>query len=167
MAVFTFGSATRVVVIIGIALVAQGVGNGISRPPLTATLANSVDEADLGLASASQRMVQQIGSAFGITVLTAVYGGVLTAGAFSRAFAVAFLLAVASLVAAAAVRDRRSPQSPPSEPEPVTDHTGDSAEEVPAGSVGAPREPERSPVGSSHLASARRNKGTDLGQMGT
>lgn len=144
MAVFTVGSATQVVVVIGIALVAQGVGNGISRPPLTATLANAVDEADLGLASASQRMVHQIGNAFGITVLTAVYGGVLTAAAFSRAFLVAFGLALASLAAAAAVTDRRSAQAP--SPEPVTGREGNGDVAVPAGSVGAPVEPERSPV---------------------
>lgn len=107
MAVFVVGSATQVVVVLGVALVAQGVGNGIARPPLTATIANAVDERDLGVASASQRMLHQIGNAFGITVLTAVYGGVLTSAAFSRAFVVAFGLAVASLVAAAAMTDRR------------------------------------------------------------
>lgn len=132
MAAFTLGSATRVVVVIGVALVAQGVGNGLSRPPLTATLANAVDEDDLGLASASQRMVQQIGSAFGITVLTAVYGGVLTAGAFSRAFAVAFALALASLAAAAFVSDRRSQSAESDGAEPVV------PEPVPGSAVSAP-----------------------------
>lgn len=116
MAVFVVGSATQVVAVIGVALVAQGVGNGIARPPLTATIANAVDERDLGVASASQRMLHQIGNAFGITVLTAVYGGVLTSGAFSRAFVVAFGLAVASLVAASSMTERRRPRADHDDP---------------------------------------------------
>jgi MFS family permease len=104
MMLFAFGAFVEGAVLIGAALVLQGVGNGVSRPSLTATIANAVDEDDLGMASASQRMLHQIGNAFGITVLTAVYAGVATPGAFSRAYVVAAVLGALAVGAAAMIR---------------------------------------------------------------
>jgi EmrB/QacA subfamily drug resistance transporter len=106
MALYVVGAAAQTAVVVAVALFVQGLGNGLSRPPLTASLANAVDEADLGLASASQRMLHQIGNAFGISVLTAVYAGVDTPGSFARAYGVAFVLAAVAVVAAAMLHDR-------------------------------------------------------------
>lgn len=97
MAVYAAGSWLTAVPLVAAALVIQGLGNGMARPSLGAILANSVDDEDLGIASASQRMVHQIGNAFGITLLTAVYGGVATSGAFGRAYAVAFGLGIVAV----------------------------------------------------------------------
>ena len=88
-----------------VGLVLQGVGNGVARPSLTATLTNAVDEKDVGIASASNRMLHQIGASFGIAVLTAVYGGSRLGGAFARAHIVGAVFGVLSVVAAAFVRD--------------------------------------------------------------
>ena len=95
--------AGAVVVVVG-ALVLQGIGNGFSQPPLTATLSNSVAEEDLGIAAAAQRMTWQVGSAFGITTMTAVYGGTEQAADFLTAYLVGAGLGVAAIVFAGFMR---------------------------------------------------------------
>ena len=92
-----------VVIVVG-ALLVQGVGNGFSQPPITATLSNSVEEGDLGIAAAAQRMAWQAGSAFGITTMTAVYGGTERAEDFLAAYLAGAGLGVAALVFAAMMR---------------------------------------------------------------
>lgn len=84
-----------------ISLVFQGVGDGLSQPPLASSIARAVDQPDLGIATGANRMVGQAGSSFGIALLTLVYGGV----ARPEVFALAFLLA-AALAAAATVTAR-------------------------------------------------------------
>lgn len=103
MAIFATGAFSRTVPLIGLALLVQGVGNGIARPPLGAVLANSVDEADLGIASATQRMVRLVGNASGIAVLTAVYGGTQTAESFGAAYLVALGLGILAVGATARI----------------------------------------------------------------
>jgi EmrB/QacA subfamily drug resistance transporter len=107
MVAFAFGGLEASIVWVVVGLVLQGVGNGISRPSLTASLTNSVDEKDVGIASASNRMLHQIGASFGIAVLTAIYGGSRTGGAFARAHLFGALLGLASLVAAAFITSHR------------------------------------------------------------
>lgn len=82
-----------------VALVFQGVGNGLSQPPLSASLSNAVDEHDLGIAAAAQRMTWQLGSALGITVMTAVYGGTEAAPDFAAAYYAGAILGAAGLIA--------------------------------------------------------------------
>lgn len=103
MVLFAVGSFTETVVLIGVALLVQGTGNGIARPSLGAVLANSVDESDLGIASATQRMVRLVGNASGIAVLTAVYGGSQTTTSFGVAYLVAFGLGLAAVAATARI----------------------------------------------------------------
>lgn len=89
-------------------LVLQGVGNGVARPSLTASLTNAVDEKDVGIASASNRMLHQIGASFGIAVLTAIYGGSRLGPAFARAHLVGAVFgALAVLAAAFVISERR------------------------------------------------------------
>lgn len=107
-----------------VALGIQGIANGTSEPPLNAIVANSVDEADLGVAAASQRMAWSVGSALGVTALTSIYGGTEKPGDFLFAFCIGALLAVAALVFSAFLR------STPRYSEPVTVHVPDPA--VPA-----------------------------------
>lgn len=103
MAAFAAGAFIRAVPLIGLGLLVQGIGNGIARPPLGAVLANSVDESDLGIASATQRMVRLVGNASGIAVLTAVYGGTPTTQSFGTAYLVALGLGVLAVAATARI----------------------------------------------------------------
>ncbi len=104
LAALGFGATTGLVALVMVALVLQGIGNGTSRPTLTALLSNSVEEADLGVAAAALRMIFQVGSALGITVLTAIYGGTERPGDFRTAYLVGAGLGVVALVFAAMVR---------------------------------------------------------------
>lgn len=123
MVVFSVGSFATTVWLIGGALFLQGIANGIARPSLTATIANSVDEANLGIASATQRMLRQIGAALGISVLTAIYGGTNTPAAFGRTYIAAAVLATVAVAAATLVRsaDRGAAAAAPEE-EPAEAH---------------------------------------------
>lgn len=104
MAVFIVGSGADLLLVFCAALLAQGLGNGISRPPVTAALANSVPEGDLGLATALQRMTQQIGNSFGIAMMSAAYDDSGTAEAFVAPFTVGLVLAVVNIVVAGFLR---------------------------------------------------------------
>jgi EmrB/QacA subfamily drug resistance transporter len=54
------------------ALALSGVGLGCSSPSLAASIANSVDERDLGVAGAFQQMMTQLGVVIGIQVMATV-----------------------------------------------------------------------------------------------
>ncbi len=88
-------------------LVLQGVGNGVARPSLTASLTNAVDESDVGVAAASNRMLHQIGASFGIAVLTAIYGGSRLGPDFARAHLAGAVFGALSVAAAAFVISER------------------------------------------------------------
>ena len=90
------------IVIVG--LIIQGIGNGTAQPTITATMSNSVDEADLGIAAATQRMAFQVGSALGISTLTSIYGGTEQAADFLTAYLVGAAIGAMALVFAAMMR---------------------------------------------------------------
>jgi len=50
-------------------LIGQGAGHGLSQPSITAAIAHSVSESDLGIAAGVNRLMGQGGAAFGITIL--------------------------------------------------------------------------------------------------
>lgn len=54
------------------ALALSGLGMGTASPALAAAIANAVDDADLGVAGATQQMVSQVGVAIGTQVMLAV-----------------------------------------------------------------------------------------------
>lgn len=85
-------------------LVIQGIGNGTAQPTITATMSNSVDEADFGIAAAAQRMAFQVGSALGISTLTAVYGGTERPGDFLTAYLVGAAIGAMALLFASMMR---------------------------------------------------------------
>ena len=78
-------------------LFVAGVGQGAIRPAAVAGVANSVDDADLGVASGALQMIGHIGAATGITIMITVLG---SSDSSERYFAI-FLLsaAIASLSA--------------------------------------------------------------------
>jgi len=95
------------VVAFAIGLVGQGAGNGLSQPSITAAISHSVDESDLGIAAAANRLLGQGGAAFGVTALTLAYGGVNESRAFALAFAVGAAFATLAVVTAAGISARR------------------------------------------------------------
>lgn len=118
-----FGTDLGLAWLVMAGLVVQGIGNGTAQPTLTATLSNAVDEHDLGVAAAAQRMMFQVGAALGITVMTSVYGGTEAASDFLVAYGVGAGLALVAVVFASLVRSTRdiqaSPGSAVDEPSPV------------------------------------------------
>ncbi len=72
-------------------LFVTGVGHGSIRPTAVASVANSVDDADLGVASGSMQMVGHIGAATGITIMITLLG----AGGSPERFLTIFVLAAA------------------------------------------------------------------------
>jgi MFS family permease len=84
----------------GVGLVLQGTGHGLSLPSLTSAVSLSVPEEHLGIASAAQRLMVQVGTAFGITLLMIVYGGEIEGYGLPRGFAAGAVLSAISLAAA-------------------------------------------------------------------
>lgn len=70
MMVLAYGAGTRQILPVIIGLVMSGAGNGFGQPPFQASMANAVDEQDLGIASAAKNVAGQVGAAIGITLMT-------------------------------------------------------------------------------------------------
>ncbi len=70
MVVLAYGAGTRQIIPVVVGLVMSGAGNGFGQPPFQASMANAVDEEDLGIASAAKNVIGQIGAAIGITLMT-------------------------------------------------------------------------------------------------
>jgi len=84
----------------------SGIGLGIASPALTSLMANSVDEANLGVAGAMQQLMSQLGAVMGSAVLATIS---VTAdsdnlGPFHMAFLVGAVVAAFGCVAATFVR---------------------------------------------------------------
>jgi EmrB/QacA subfamily drug resistance transporter len=106
--------SSDLLVVGGLAL--SGMGLGASSPSMAATIANAVDEADLGIAGAAQQMMTQIGVVAGIQLMQTVQiAGVRSAGlvgSYHRAYLLGAAVCGLGIVAAAFVR--RSPRMLPS-----------------------------------------------------
>jgi MFS family permease len=94
-------------VIVG-ALALSGLGMGASAPAMAATIANAVDERDLGIAGATQQMVNQVGVVIGIQVMQTVQAArapaVGAVNAYGEAYLVGAALAACGVVFATFVR---------------------------------------------------------------
>ncbi len=106
-------SSSDWLVVAGLAL--SGMGLGASSPSMAATIANAVDEADLGIAGAAQQMMTQIGVVAGIQLMQTVQAsGVRTVGlvsSYQRAYLLGAAVSALGIVTAAFVR--RSPRAVP------------------------------------------------------
>ena len=116
MAVFTLAGRTGGLWPVEIAFVLSGIGLGVGQPPLSALVANEFSAEDLGTASASQQLMNQIGTVAGIQVMATVQAaagrGHRDAGllpSFRLAYVVGGAIAVLGVVGAALTRstDRR------------------------------------------------------------
>ena len=85
----------------------SGAGLGIASPALTALLANSVDVADLGVASAVQQLLNQMGAVLGAAVMVGVHEATISSGivsSFSYALLAGAISSAIGIFAASAVR---------------------------------------------------------------
>ena len=106
LVLIAWGALEASLLAVGVGLVLQGLGHGLGLPSLTSAVASAVPDRDLGIASAANRLTGQMGTAFGITALTLVYGGDDSGLGFARAFALGAGLSFLSVLAAAAMERR-------------------------------------------------------------
>jgi EmrB/QacA subfamily drug resistance transporter len=115
----------------------SGAGLGLALPAVTKAVVGSVPPADIGKASGSFSMMRQLGGAFGVAILAAVFtsaGGYTSAAAFSAGFAPA-IAAAAGLALAGTIAGLTLPGRAPDAPgQPATPvHEARTAEPVAAG----------------------------------
>jgi len=105
-------SSTDLLVVGGLAL--SGMGLGASSPSMAATIANAVEEVDLGIAGAAQQMMTQIGVVAGIQLMQTVQiagehsSGLV--GSYHHAYLLGAAVCAVGILAAAFVQ-RSSPRS--------------------------------------------------------
>ncbi len=98
MVVFTQLGAQPSLVVIVTALALSGIGMGLSTPSTASSASNEVALDELGVMSAAQQLITQIGIVAGIQVMVTVQasgnGGVGSLSSFHRAYAVGAVVAV-------------------------------------------------------------------------
>ncbi len=109
MLVFTQVGADPSVLVIVIALTLSGLANGVSTPSTTSSASNEVAPDELGVMSAAQLLISQIGVVAGIQVMVTVQassgGGAGDLASFHRAYFVGAIVAAVALVCGLFVRD--------------------------------------------------------------
>jgi EmrB/QacA subfamily drug resistance transporter len=97
--------------VIAAALALSGMGLGVSSPAMTATVANAVDDDDLGVAGAMQQLVVQVGAVIGIQVMQTVQGSAEASrglvGSYQLGYLVGAAVCALAVVAAAFVQPTR------------------------------------------------------------
>jgi MFS family permease len=83
--------------IIVVALALSGVGLGVSAPALSAVVANSVPEEQLGVVSALTQLMTQMGALLGAAVMISVHESFLSRGVL-ESFSVSFVVAAGACV---------------------------------------------------------------------
>ncbi len=115
-------------VILG-ALALSGIGLGCSSPALSASIANAVDESDLGVAGAFQQMMTQLGVVVGIQVMQTVsvvrVASSGQVGAYGEAYLVGGFVALLGLVTSTFVRS--SDRSAEGAPQGALEHRSEAA----------------------------------------
>ncbi len=99
--------------LIAFGLALSGLGLGVASPALSALLANAVNDSELGIASAMQQLVSQMGALLGATVMISVQEATMEQGtliSYSNALVVgAALCVVAGLLAGEVRSTERAP----------------------------------------------------------
>jgi MFS family permease len=121
MLVFTQLGAQPSLVVIVVALALSGVGNGLSTPSTASSASNEVAADELGVMSAAQQLITQIGIVAGIQVMVTVqatsHGGVGSLASFHRAYAVGAVGAVLAAVCGLFMHNTPGHGRSPVEPE--------------------------------------------------
>ena len=114
MLVFTQLGADPSVLVIVVALALSGLANGITQPSTAASASNEVAPEELGVMSAAQLLISQIGVVAGIqtmvTVQAASHGGTGDLASFHTAFLVGAAVAAVAVVCGYFTRD--TPRGP-------------------------------------------------------
>jgi MFS family permease len=104
-------------IVIALSVALSGLGMGASSPAMAASIANAVDDRDLGIAGATQQMVNQVGVAIGIQVMLAVQTAreatVGAVNAYGDAYLLAAAVASVGVVLATFVRSSRRAEGVP------------------------------------------------------
>lgn len=102
-----------------VALSLSGVGLGVSQPSISAGVANAVRDSDLGVASAAQQLMQNVGVVSGIQIMTTVqtslaHGaeGAKALGSFHAAYLVGGALCLVGVVFAMGVKNEHRRPDP-------------------------------------------------------
>lgn len=120
----SLGAGSADLVILG-ALALSGVGMGVASPALAASVGNAVEQTSLGVASAAQQLMAQVGTVAGIQVMVTVQAVTARSaglvGSFADAYLVGALGCVVAVVCGSLVRSSRPsrPQPPAPVEEPV------------------------------------------------
>ncbi len=104
MGIFAAAASAGSVPLVIAGLVLSGLGLGASSPSLVSSVANAVDERDLGVASAAQAMITQIGVVVGIQMMSTIAGGDDVAGPYVVAYLVGGAVAVLGVAGSVFVR---------------------------------------------------------------
>jgi EmrB/QacA subfamily drug resistance transporter len=117
ISMLVFASVTRSSgnALVLLALGMSGVGLGISSPAIAASIANAVDHDDLGIASAAQQLMTQVGVVAGIQLLETVQAARRHSAGLIGSFHQAYILGagVAALGVVASLFLRRDPRLDP------------------------------------------------------
>jgi EmrB/QacA subfamily drug resistance transporter len=119
MVVFARLGSDSPVILLVLALALSGVGLGVASPAIASSVANAVDEGRLGVASAAQQLMTQVGIVAGIQLMSTIRAS-SPGQSFSGAYWAGAAVAAAGAVAAALVRsrpkrDRGAPEGPTAE----------------------------------------------------
>lgn len=121
MLVFASLKPTAPDLLIILALSLSGVGLGVSQPSISAGVANAVADKDLGVASAAQQLMQNVGVVSGIQIMTSVqtslaHGatGAAALSSYRAAYLVGGAICLGGVVLAAGVKnEHRKPEPHP------------------------------------------------------
>jgi MFS family permease len=108
-AFMVIGPVDRSIWLIEIGLVVTGFANGYARTVIYALVADTVDTADIGIATGVLNMLAQLGSATGTTIMSAVIADSYLASTMGWAFGVALLIALLTVPAVSFYNTRGAP----------------------------------------------------------
>ena len=112
LGVFAVAAADPGTVIVVLALTLSGIGVGASLPRVSASVANSVEDVDLGAAGATQQLFAQIGTTVGINLLETIQvsaaGTMALARSYSLAYGVGAGVSLVGLFVAFGLREPRA-----------------------------------------------------------
>lgn len=107
--VFAAEEPKPALVLVGLAL--SGVGLGCAQPSVSSSVANAVDEDSLGIASAAQQLLTQVGVVSGIQLMSTIHDAT---GSFTSAYVLGAAASVIAVVVASFLQSaRREPSLRP------------------------------------------------------